>query len=184
GPGRLLPARRADLLAAPGGQPHAHPGPGRSAGLEPILRGRPSAAGRSRVPGLLPAAMGEPARPARSLLRALRGRPWPVHGGRGLRAGTPLGASLVGGLRLRGSVAVRVAVAGGTCALALSAPLWLPTLAIVRSGGRAHMDPSLNAYWSVHPATLVDLFVPGAVSTLPLTPATREELFEGREPFL
>ena len=86
--------------------------------------------------------------------------------------------------RDRAAVAARIALAGGTCALALSAPLWLPTLAIVRSGGRAHMDPSLNAYWSVHPATLVDLFVPGAVSTLPLTPATREELFEGREPFL
>src|SRR5262249_45200503 len=80
--------------------------------------------------------------------------------------------------------AARVALIGAVFALGLSPPLWVPALAIVRAGGRAHMDPSLNAYWSVHPASLLDLFVPRAVSGLPVTTAAREALYEGREPFL
>jgi hypothetical protein len=87
-------------------------------------------------------------------------------------------------LRDRASTAARVAPIAGVFALALGAALWMPTLAIVRGSGRAHMDPSLSAYWSVHPATLADLFVPTAVAGLPLTATARETFFEGREPFL
>jgi hypothetical protein len=86
--------------------------------------------------------------------------------------------------RARLGEAARIGLVGGAFALALSAPLWVPTLAVVRAGGRAHMEPGLNAYWSVHPASLVDLVVPRAVARLPLTPQAREILFEAREPFL
>ncbi len=89
-----------------------------------------------------------------------------------------------GVLRDRAVTAARLALVAGAFALALSAALWIPTLAIVRASGRSHMDPSGNAYWSVHPANLADLIVPNALSGLPLTPPARETFFEGREPFL
>jgi hypothetical protein len=39
-------------------------------------------------------------------------------------------------------------------------------------------------YWSLHPATLVDLLVPRLVTDLPLPPGWRSALFESREPLL
>jgi membrane protein YfhO len=86
--------------------------------------------------------------------------------------------------RARVRAAARLCLVAGGFALALSAALWMPALAIVRAGGRAHMDPARTAYWSVHPATLADLVVPTAVASLPLTTSARETFFESREPFL
>jgi hypothetical protein len=39
-------------------------------------------------------------------------------------------------------------------------------------------------YWSLHPASVVDVVVPGLVAGLPLAPPAREALFEGRAAFL
>ena len=87
-----------------------------------------------------------------------------------------------------GSVAVRVrrvglmtAVAGPVGGL-LSAPQWLSTVAVLSSGQRLQLGPALKMAWSLHPASLVDLFVPRLVSDLPVNAAARGALFEGREP--
>ncbi len=67
-------------------------------------------------------------------------------------------------------------------ALLLSAAQWLPTLDLLRWGARAGMATQANTYWSLHPASLLDLFIPRAVSALPLREALREALYESREP--
>jgi hypothetical protein len=75
----------------------------------------------------------------------------------------------------------------GLLALALASGLaavqWIPTKELLASGGRSRQgDQSL--YWSLHPASLPDLGALGAVSGLPLSPAARGNLFEGRDPLL
>ena len=45
-------------------------------------------------------------------------------------------------------------------------------------------DRRTNTYWSLHPASLVDLTVPRLVTDLPLSAEARGEIFEGREPLL
>jgi Bacterial membrane protein YfhO len=66
----------------------------------------------------------------------------------------------------------------------LSAVQWLPTLAYVGASPRVGFEPSQNLYWSLHPASLVDLVVPRLVTDLPWGGVTRTMLFEGREPLL
>jgi Bacterial membrane protein YfhO len=75
----------------------------------------------------------------------------------------------------------------GLLALVLAAGLaavqWIPTRELLASGARPRQgDQSL--YWSLHPASVPDLAAHGAVSGLPLSPAAREALFEGRDPLL
>ncbi|HKC12835.1 MAG TPA: YfhO family protein, partial [Vicinamibacteria bacterium] len=41
-----------------------------------------------------------------------------------------------------------------------------------------------SMYWSLHPATIVDMFVPRLATDLPLPPELRSTLFESREPLL
>jgi Bacterial membrane protein YfhO len=77
----------------------------------------------------------------------------------------------------------RIALAAAF-ALGLSAAQWVPTLAVARSSNRSHMPPEFNLYWSVHPASLGELFVPQALPSLPLSDSLRAVLFESREPFL
>lgn len=84
-------------------------------------------------------------------------------------------AAWLGALRTLGLVAAPFA-------LLLSAAQWLPTLELLRSSGRVGMDPKTNTYWSLHPASLVDLFVPRALSDLPWSDAARAVLYESREP--
>jgi hypothetical protein len=69
-------------------------------------------------------------------------------------------------------------------AVLLSAVQWLPTLAYLGSSPRASLTPSENLFWSVHPASLVDLLVPRVATELPWGHAARALLFEGREPLL
>ena len=79
---------------------------------------------------------------------------------------------------------IRLAALSAALALSLSAIQWWPTLEVVRSGSRPRQPPSTSMYWSVHPATIVDMLVPRLVSDLPLTPELRAALFESREPLL
>ena len=69
-------------------------------------------------------------------------------------------------------------------ALGIGAVQWLPTLERALHGFRASQDLRTHAYWSLHPRSLVDLAVPRLVSDAALSPAERENLFEGREPLL
>jgi hypothetical protein len=79
------------------------------------------------------------------------------------------------------------ALAGAT-ALALAAGLgavqWVPALALLRQGVRASQNVLVSSAWSVHPVSLADLLVPRLVGELPLGPAWRMELFDGRGPLL
>jgi hypothetical protein len=84
------------------------------------------------------------------------------------------------------------ALAGSAAGLLLAAALglsigaaqWLPTAEQARSGMRAVQDARTSTYWSLHPVSSVDLVVPRLVSDLPLSPAWRGRLYEGREPLL
>ncbi len=76
-----------------------------------------------------------------------------------------------------------LALAAGL-SLSLSAVQWLPTLERGVHGLRAAQDFRTRTYWSLHPASLVDLVVPRLVSGAPLPPSERGRLFEGREPLL
>jgi membrane protein YfhO len=65
----------------------------------------------------------------------------------------------------------------------LSAVQWLPTLALAREvGTRLTASRRFNEYWSVHPLSLLDFFVPTATSQFPWNDAWRTRLFEAREP--
>jgi hypothetical protein len=67
----------------------------------------------------------------------------------------------------------------------LSAIQWLPTVAYVKGmPTRASLQPEETLYWSVHPASLADLFVPTLVAELPWSEVARAALFESRGPFL
>jgi len=79
---------------------------------------------------------------------------------------------------------IRLVALSAALALSLSAIQWWPTLEVVRSGSRPRQPPSTSMYWSLHPATMVDMLVPRLVSDLPLTPELRAALFESREPLL
>jgi hypothetical protein len=69
-------------------------------------------------------------------------------------------------------------------ALGISAGQWVPTLAVASGSTRSRMSREVNLYWSVHPASLAELFVPQAMPSLPLSDRLRATLFESREPFL
>jgi hypothetical protein len=79
---------------------------------------------------------------------------------------------------------LRRVLAAGVLALALGAAQWLPTVDRAVGGPRASQDLRTRSYWSLHPASLVDLAVPRLVADAPLSPPSRRALFEGREPFL
>ena len=74
----------------------------------------------------------------------------------------------------------------GAAALAfmLAAIQWIPSAALLKSVERSRLGPGEILYWSVHPFSLVDLFVPRFFADLPLSLELRGRLFEGREPFL
>src|SRR5262249_31482914 len=68
-------------------------------------------------------------------------------------------------------------------ALALSAVLWLPTVALLGSISAGRLSPADNVYWSLHPLSLVDLVLPRLFADPPPAPPLPEALFEGPEPF-
>ena len=77
---------------------------------------------------------------------------------------------------------------GGALALlvgaALSAGLWLGALDLASRSARRGLADAVRTYWSVHPAALLETLAVGIPGRLPLSPAWRATLFEGREPFL
>ena len=76
------------------------------------------------------------------------------------------------------------AVAAAMLAVLLSAAQWLPSLALARASTRAHMPEAFRAFWSLHPAVLLEALFPVALDRLPLHWEVRGALFEHREPFL
>lgn len=71
---------------------------------------------------------------------------------------------------------------GGASAALLSAAQWLPTLAILHAGQRLQLDASTRMYWSLHPASLLDLWVPRLINDMPVNGPWRAALFESRDP--
>ncbi len=78
----------------------------------------------------------------------------------------------------------RAGLIGAGVAAALSAVQWVPMAAQLRLGSRLALLPADNLYWSVHPASLVDLLVPRLLADFPLRGEAKSVLFEGRDPFL
>jgi hypothetical protein len=80
----------------------------------------------------------------------------------------------------------RVAAAAGaaTLAVGLSAAQWVPALALLRGAARSGLGERAQQTWSLHPALLVQTLAPAFPQDLPLTTATRQALYDGREPLL
>jgi hypothetical protein len=60
----------------------------------------------------------------------------------------------------------------------------LPTAERAVEGSRLGLSFADCTYWSLHPALLADLVIPRLVGDLPVSAASREVLFEGRQPLL
>jgi len=73
---------------------------------------------------------------------------------------------------------------GIATAVALSAGMWLPAAEVVVSSGRAALTEGVRTFWSLHPFSLAEFFLPVSIATLPLLPDWKSAFFEGREPFL
>jgi hypothetical protein len=69
-------------------------------------------------------------------------------------------------------------------ALGVSSVQLLPSLALLRGSSRTATLPAANMYWSVHPASLLDLAVPRLVADFPMSQRVRHFVMESREPFL
>src|SRR5262249_19966802 len=78
--------------------------------------------------------------------------------------------------------ALKVAAIAAPFAAALAAIQWLPTLGYVGEGSRLGLNPAANLYWSVHPASLLDMVLPRLLSETTWNDAIRARLFESREP--
>src|SRR5947199_391821 len=81
--------------------------------------------------------------------------------------------------RIAWTAALALGVAAG-----VSAGQWLPALEVASRSARASLPEVVRAFWSVHPANLLQLLVPVPLHELHLRPELRAALFEGREPFL
>ena len=69
-------------------------------------------------------------------------------------------------------------------ALTLSAGVWLPAMEIVANSTRSALPEAIRTFWSLHPLSALEFFLPVPLTAFPLLPGWREVLFEGREPFL
>jgi hypothetical protein len=69
-------------------------------------------------------------------------------------------------------------------AVALAAGQWMPTAAALEGSRRLALPAEERAYWSVHPASLIQIVLPVPLGDLPLEPGARAALFESREPLL
>jgi hypothetical protein len=89
-----------------------------------------------------------------------------------------------------GRPAARLAAAlrsGGVAlayALALASAQLAPTLSALGSSSRLLMPSLVKMFWSLHPAMIVDLLVPGLVADLPMNEPLRATLLESRDPLL
>ncbi len=66
----------------------------------------------------------------------------------------------------------------------LSAAQWLPTLYVTLGSARWSLPDQIHSFWSLQPASLLQLLWPVSIHDLPLRPEVRAFLYEGREPFL
>ena len=82
-----------------------------------------------------------------------------------------------------GQLAVPLAVAGCVAAT-LASGLLVPALDVVRGSARAGLGESMRAAWSLRPVLLLQAILPLLPQSLPLPPQSRQELFDGPEPFL
>ena len=73
---------------------------------------------------------------------------------------------------------------GGAIATALSAGVWLPALESLVTSGRAALPASTRTYWSLHPLSALEFFLPLPFSILPINASWKAALYESREPFL
>ncbi|HXY39304.1 MAG TPA: hypothetical protein VEQ10_06520, partial [Vicinamibacteria bacterium] len=77
---------------------------------------------------------------------------------------------------------------GGAVALLLAAALaagqWVASLELLTRSSRRELPEAVRTYWSVHPASLLGTIAVGVPVGLPLQAHWRQELFEGREPFM
>jgi Bacterial membrane protein YfhO len=83
-----------------------------------------------------------------------------------------------------GSHLLAMVVLATAFALALSAAQWVPSAEVALRSDRSSLDMAERTYWSIHPASLLQLIVPVWWYELPLKPEWRQALFESREPFL
>jgi hypothetical protein len=84
-----------------------------------------------------------------------------------------------GGSRRRALLLTALALA---TALGLSAGQWLPSLEVAARSARADLSAETRTYWSVHPAGVLQMWLPITLAELHLSPGVRRALFEGREP--
>ena len=68
--------------------------------------------------------------------------------------------------RVRIANAACIGLAGVAFAAMLAAVQWVPALYLLRGASRAAQDPTVRTAWSVHPASLADLFFPRLVAEM------------------
>jgi len=77
---------------------------------------------------------------------------------------------------------------GGAVAILLAAALaagqWVASLELLARSSRRELPEAVRTYWSVHPSSLLETVAASVPSRLPLQAGWRQELYEGREPFL
>ena len=86
--------------------------------------------------------------------------------------------------RTRLLAATRVGLPAVAFAASLAAVQWLPALFLLSGAARGGQDLAVSTTWSVHPASLADVWFPRLVAGLPLHAAGRAALFDGRAPLL
>jgi Bacterial membrane protein YfhO len=69
-------------------------------------------------------------------------------------------------------------------AAALSAGMWMPAAELLMSSARSALPEAARTFWSLHPLSMIEFFLPVPVSAFPLAPGWQAVLFDGREPFL
>jgi len=79
---------------------------------------------------------------------------------------------------------VGAALLAGLLTAMITAALWAPALEVALRSARRDLGSYAQTYWSVHPASLLELVLPIRAHRLPLTSELRWLLSEGREPFL
>lgn len=69
-------------------------------------------------------------------------------------------------------------------ALSLGLGAWLPAGQAALGSGREVLNETTRTFWSLHPASLLEFFLPVPLVFLPISSQWKALLFEGREPFL
>lgn len=100
--------------------------------------------------------------------------------------GLVLAALVVQRLRISAGRPARLAAvsAGVTLGLMLSAPQWLPTLAVARASARWDQPMATATLWSLHPIRLLELLLPLPWRDPRLPAGWYAAVFDDREPYL